>query len=382
MQCGKGYGGKIGWGSRFCLTVTLLIAVSIGGCQNQSEPVKLGFLGGLTGRVADLGVAGRDGMILAVEQQNLRGGIQNRKIVIVTRDDRQSEKVAREAFQELVDERVAAVVGPMTSQIGVVVSALADSTGTVVISPTVKAPELTRKDDHFFRVIPSLDINATYLADYLRDKLEYDKVAFVYDMNNRAFSEPWFEIFKSVFDPGDDGKVVGYPFRSASNAPFQQIAETVVQDNPEGVVVIASAIDTAFVFQQLRKIGNTTPGFASQWSFTGDLINYGGKAVEGLRVFHAVDPDSPIPAYRKFNKDFKDRFGYDPSFAGQLSYEATGLLLAALGQKGDNLKQNLLDIDSYHGLQGPFRLDPYGDVERDLILTCIENGQFKVVADP
>ena len=51
-----------------CLTA-LLTACS------KDEPVRIGFVGGLTGRVADLGIAGRNGALLAVEERNAAGGI-------------------------------------------------------------------------------------------------------------------------------------------------------------------------------------------------------------------------------------------------------------------------------------------------------------------
>ncbi|MFO1424842.1 MAG: hypothetical protein U1F70_14550 [Candidatus Competibacteraceae bacterium] len=48
----------------------LLIAVVLScavlpACQ-PSEPIRIGFVGGASGRVADLGIAGRDAVLLAV----------------------------------------------------------------------------------------------------------------------------------------------------------------------------------------------------------------------------------------------------------------------------------------------------------------------------
>lgn len=379
MSLGKMFVGRGVQFPRLICIVLLLVVPSIWGCEKQTEPIKLGFIGGLTGRVADLGVAGRDGMLLAVEEQNRNGGINGRLVTVVARDDGQSGDRARTAFRELVDQHVAAVVGPMTSQMGVVISPLAEKTGTIVVSPTAKALELSGKDDCFFRVIPSLDLDAAFLANHLKNILQYRNIAFVYDLRNFAYSNSWFESFRSAFDPAGTGGVLDYPFRSAPDAPLFQIATEVDRSSVDGIVVIANAIDTAFFFQQLRKIGNRLPGFASQWSFTGDLINYGGKAVEGLYAFHSVNPNHPAPSYRTFVKAFQSRFGYDPSFAGQLSYEATSLLMEALGKGEEDLKKALLGIDSFKGVQGVFRLDSFGDVQRDLFLIRVENGQFKVV---
>jgi branched-chain amino acid transport system substrate-binding protein len=55
-------------------------------CRKKA-PVKLGFLGGLTGRVADLGMAGRDGAMLAIEQFNSSGGLHGQPMTLLTADD-------------------------------------------------------------------------------------------------------------------------------------------------------------------------------------------------------------------------------------------------------------------------------------------------------
>jgi len=56
------------------LLLILILASSLF-CCSPKEPVKIGSLGGVSGRVADLGIAGRTGALLAVEMRNRAGGI-------------------------------------------------------------------------------------------------------------------------------------------------------------------------------------------------------------------------------------------------------------------------------------------------------------------
>ena len=72
--------GRLAW-----LFGLLGIAVLLG-C-NPPEPIRLGFVGGASGRVADLGIAGRDAVLLAVEQRNREGGVAGRQIQLLIRDD-------------------------------------------------------------------------------------------------------------------------------------------------------------------------------------------------------------------------------------------------------------------------------------------------------
>ena len=83
--------------SRLCMGLRfypLLLALLLGsGCQEQ-PPLKVGYVGGLTGRVAGLGVAGRDGALMAVEEINRDGGIKGRRLELLSRDDQQNVDVA------------------------------------------------------------------------------------------------------------------------------------------------------------------------------------------------------------------------------------------------------------------------------------------------
>ncbi|MBW1797231.1 MAG: ABC transporter substrate-binding protein, partial [Deltaproteobacteria bacterium] len=97
--------------------ILLLVSISMAvmwGCENK-KPVKVGFVGGLTGRLSYLGTAGRNGVILAVEEINEAGGINGRPVELITRDDGHDPKVAVKVDRELIGEGVVAIIGHMTS---------------------------------------------------------------------------------------------------------------------------------------------------------------------------------------------------------------------------------------------------------------------------
>lgn len=96
---------------RYCLPWPL--ALTLIACNPQA-PIRVGFIGGLSDRVSDVGQAGHNGVLLAVEKANRNGGIQGRMIELVTRDDSNSRETAARAAQELVDARVDAVIGPFS----------------------------------------------------------------------------------------------------------------------------------------------------------------------------------------------------------------------------------------------------------------------------
>lgn len=61
------------------LRLGVVVLVLLAGCDS-SKPIKIGFVAGTSGRVADLGISGRDAVQLLVDQANEEGGIRGSHI--------------------------------------------------------------------------------------------------------------------------------------------------------------------------------------------------------------------------------------------------------------------------------------------------------------
>jgi len=364
------------------LIIGVLLLPAIFGCEQKTGPIHVGFVGGLTGRVAGLGIAGRDGVLLAVEEANRMGGVNGRQIVVSVKDDQQNADVARKVVEELINEKVVAIIGHMTSSMTANSLPIVNAAKKVMISPTAKSHYFTGKDDYFFRVTPSISFNAQKIATLAFREMGLKKFAVVYDANNRAFTESWIHEFRLPYEEmGGEIVVANEFFSGASDLSFLELAQGLSKQHPDAILVLASALDAAMIAQQLHKVDSHAQIFTAEWSFTSDLLNYGGRAVEGLISYHSFNAESRKPQYLDYKKNFIRRFGYDPSFASVLSYDATRLLLSALEQNPDpgQLKQTILGFGAFPGLQSEIRLDQYGDVSRQLFETIIVNGQFKVI---
>lgn len=357
-----------------------LLAILLSACRDEQPPLKIGYVGGLTGRMAGLGVAGRDGVLLAAEEINLAGGIKGRTVEVVARDDRQDDVVARQVARELIGDDVVAILGPMTSAVAVAIQPIANQEQVVLLSPTVTSNRFNDQDDWFFRMIMPLRTNAGKLAEYaLRQGI--GKVAICVDTANAAFTEDWRESFQQPFEAGG-GKVVHVErFESASEGGFLPLAERLVKSRPDALLLLSSAMDTALIAQQMHKLGSRLPLFSAEWGFTGEAVTFGGKAVEGMRAFVTYNPGDQSARHLVFRNNFVKRFGYKPSFAAAFAYEAAHTLFAALEQnpRRRGLKEALLRAESYDGLQGKVRINRYGEPERITFLAVIRNGQITVI---
>jgi branched-chain amino acid transport system substrate-binding protein len=361
------------------VVLALLIGWVLGvGCDRQ-EPIKIGFVGGLTGRLADLGVAGRNGVILALEQINRTGGIGGRTVVLKVEDDRQDPQRARRVVRGFIDQGATAIIGPMTSAMAVAVLPLINRRRVLMISPTASSNKLSGRDDFFFRVMSPNKSETDDLARYSFNRLGLRRVAAVYDLSNRAYSEEFFRNFKQAFVAAGGRVVTGITFTSGAGVDFTGLVRKMLSLSPDGVLLVAGAVDAAMIAHQLKKQGSGLTVISSGWAMTADLIHNGGPAVEGLVFSQLINTNLKTERYLRFKKAFRDRFGRDPNFAAVHGYDSARVLIQAL-QKGPaaRLKQTIVRIGRFPGVQGPFRIDGHGDAVHRRFLLTVRGGRFAV----
>lgn len=342
------------------------------------EPVRLGFLGGLSGRVADLGVEGRNGAMLAVEQRNTAGGVKGRQVELLVEDDQQNPDVARVATGKLLERKVGAIVGPMTSAMAAATVPLMNKAQMVMVSPTVTTNDLTGLDDYFFRVVSPTRSYATKSAQHHFRKGGVRRVAAAYDLRNKSYTESWLEDYRAAFVAEGGEVVISVSFSSGDETRFADLARQLLGAKADAIVVVANSVDAAVLCQQLRKLNATIPIAAAEWAATERLIELGGRAVEGILISQFLDRQSSQPTYLAFRKAYVARFGREPGFAGLTAFDATNVVLDGLDglERDQTLKQALLARKTFPGAQSPVVFDAFGDAVRETYLTSIKDGSF------
>ncbi|MCP5269204.1 MAG: ABC transporter substrate-binding protein [Zoogloeaceae bacterium] len=359
----------------FVLVSSLFLAAC-----GPAEPLKLGFIGGLSGQVADLGNAGRNGFQMAIEQANATGSVPGRKIEFVLKDDAQSAAQARQAAEELVAAGVVAIVGPMTSSMVPPILEVATKAKIPLVSPTATSSMLTGKDDNFLRVISDTRSYAEQSANY-HAKNGVRSVAAVFDTRNRTYTESWLADFRQAFAAQGGAMAVEVAFESGENADYGGLVKTLAASRADAFLFIANAIDTARLAQHAREQDVQRALIGVEWAGTEQLIEFGGKAVDGMVLSQFFDREDRSPEYQLFRQSYEKRFNSPPGFASIAAYDATKAVLDALARGGvrEELKSALISRGPYAGAQQAVVFDRFGDSQRRTFTTVIRDGRFVVV---
>jgi branched-chain amino acid transport system substrate-binding protein len=166
----------------FLLAVVVAVVAFGTGCGGP-EPVRIGYVAAITGRLSQLGIDGRNGVELAVQERNEEGGINGRPVEIIVRDDESDPEVGIAVLGELVrDVAVDAVIGPLTSNMLPAVQSV-DDAGILVFSPIMSTARLSGMDDHFVRA----NLTITHQAGSLAERMIQDginRTSIVFDVSN------------------------------------------------------------------------------------------------------------------------------------------------------------------------------------------------------
>jgi branched-chain amino acid transport system substrate-binding protein len=361
----------------------LSVIVTVLSCGQPTQPVKIGFVGALTGRYSDLGVCARDGVILAVEEKNRLGGLLGRPLELLTRDDMQDPEVALQVDQDLIDSGVIAIIGHMTSEMSKAALPLINRTQTVMVSPTTASPLLSGKTDFFFRVYEPVNTQIEQMAGWAGvGGLGLTRMVAVYDLNNPSYSQYCAQKFERVFKSltGQITSLIGLSRLPDSDIP--STAEQIKFLDPDGVFLALNSIDTSFLLQQLRSVGWSGTAMASPWSMTEELLEDGARGAEGLHSIVSFLPDHPSPRYRDFRKAFLERFKREPGFPAVHAYEAAEVIFQAFEKArapGKPLADAILEIREFEGLQSMIVMDEYGDPIRESFRVIVKEGRMETV---
>src|ERR1043166_3237929 len=150
----------------------------------DGPPIKLADVAELSGGGATVGTNWKNGIDLAIEEINAKGGILGRKLEVTHADSQSNPGVARAQVQKALDNEPYVLLGPGYSGSVKVTSPLAAEAGITQIMGG-EAAELTQGGNKFlFRTSFGQQSSMPKVAKYIHDEMKAKTVAVVWVNND------------------------------------------------------------------------------------------------------------------------------------------------------------------------------------------------------
>jgi branched-chain amino acid transport system substrate-binding protein len=376
--------------------IAFVAALSLGlfGCPPKSETggpaadtaatgdILIGEYGSLTGNQATFGQSTHNGIIMAADEVNAAGGINGRKIKILTEDDQSKSEEAVTAVQKLISQnQVVAVLGEVASSSSIAAAPICQSSKVPMITPSSTNPEVTKKGDYIFRMCFTDDYQGHSMADYVAKTLGVKTAAILTDVKN-DYSVFLGRDFERRFTE-DGGKIVAKASYSNGDSDFRSQLTSIKPSNPQILWVPGYYTDVGQIAQQARDLGITAPLVGGDGWVSPKLVEIGGKALEGCYYGNHYSYDDPSPVVRNFVDKYKQRFGANPDGMAALAYDTMHVLADALKRAkkldGPTLRDAIAATKGYTGVTGTITLGPdRNPVGKKLVIEEVKNGRLVV----
>ena len=319
-----------------------LFAPAIAGAATRGvseNEIIIGSMADLSGVTAVQGVNNADGMRLAFDEANAKGGINGRKIRFVVEDNEYTVPKAVQAMNKLLNrDNIFLAVGNGGTPMNDAVMPSMIEKGVPNVFPTTCARSMYEPFN----------------------KYKFGQFASYYDQMRAGVKH--FATSKSVkvvgvmYQDTDYGRDVlagaqaqveamglklgGTTGHKPTDTDFNGAIAKLRDANCDLIVLGSIVKDTVIILQTAHKIGWNPIFMGNFATYSTAVAEAPGGPAEGFFSMSPAPyryPDDPRPEVHAFATKFKQTFGIDPNYLGEAGYVAANFTMAALQKAGRDL---------------------------------------------
>lgn len=317
---------------------------------------------------------------MAVDQINLAGGINGRKLDIVIDDDRGSPERAAELAGKLISQdQVISIIAAGTSGNSRAAAPKAQAAHIPMISPSSTDPAVTQVGDYIFRTCYVDAFQGEVMARFAAQTLGAKKAAVLFDFNS-PYGRGLTDFFEFSF-ARVGGRIVTKQSYMQGDGDFKGQLSTIQLSEPDVIYIPGYYADVATIAKQARAIGLRQPLLGGDgwdapelWSLAGDALN-----VSYISTHYSAD--DPSPAIQTFVHEYKQRFqNLTPDAHAALAYDATRVLVNAIERagstEGPKIRDALAQTKDFAGVTGVIRFDEDRNAVKPAVVMKLEDARY------
>jgi branched-chain amino acid transport system substrate-binding protein len=338
----------------------------------------------LSGPGAISGTNWRDGVILAVDEINAKGGILGKKLDVPHIDTQSDAGIARAQTQKVLDNDPYVVLGPVFSGSVLVTMELTKQAGIPEITGGEAAAITQKGDPYIFRTSFGQQFTMPKIANYIRDGVKAKTVAVVWVNND--FGKGGRDFFDAEMKKRNIDVVADISTESGQ-VDFAPDVVKIKAANADAIFVYLNEEESARFLIEAKKQGITAPLIGDTTLLSQKVLELAGTAANGVKGHIGLTADAPVPSFQQFGAKFKQRFGYANDHNAIKGYTAAYLIKYVTEKMGKFDSQ--LFAKTLHGLtitpeEEPGILleaswDQNGDIDRESFLGEVVDGKQKIV---
>ncbi len=324
--------------SRFSMVVlalVLCISLGAGGTAFAADTIKIGILGPFTGSLAFNAGEMKKGMMLALDEVNMKGGLFGKKVEIAFADTECKPDKGLAAVKKLVTrDNVLVVGGGYCSSVNIATSEFCQFEECPVVVAIAISPTITNRGYNFvFRTSPNSPMFLNGINLWLAQVKKPKTVAFFMENSDygRDGQKIWEEQCKKI-----GAKVLAKLYFEIGGTDFTSAISKLKDLNPDVVFNIASTTEAALIQKQAKELDYATQWIGVGGQFTQAYFKMTGPICE-YAMGSSLEPTKAMkdPVTAAFVNAYLKKYpGSRPGIFSSQGYDNLKVILAAVKQAG------------------------------------------------
>lgn len=370
-------------------TATLLAVVALtltaGACGGSStsggagsSEIRIGVPAPVSGDSASAGQDIVHGAELAAKKINSSGGVNGKKIKIISQDDACTAQTAAQAAQKLISQGIVAAAGGYCSTAAFPELEAFHRSSIPFVMDASTNPQLTGKGyPDAFRTIFRDDEQGPFVAKFITGFLHAKRVAVVNDNTTYAkgLADSTVSALKSA---GTD--VVYNNALTPGQSDYTSVLTRASQTHPDVFYYTGYFAEFGLLLKEANQLGLKFQMMGGDANNDPTLIKTAGAAATGVLVDTAPLAQF-LSSAQAYVQDYKSAYGTGPGPYSVYEYDAVGAIAAAIKKAKSTdpkkITQALKDLGDYKGVTGTFHFDSKGDRKPvNYIIVTVQGGKF------
>jgi len=377
----------------FIVPVVVVALLATFGCNKQdattSADIPIGHFASLTGDTATFGVSANEGILLAQDEINAKGGVLGKKVRVITQDDRSQPDEAKTVVNKLItQDHVVALLGEIASSRSIAAAPVAQDAQVPMLSPGSTNPKVTQIGDYIFRACFIDPFQAKVMAEFAMDNLKLKRFAILYPANS-DYGVGFKDYFKQAVTKAGGEIVAELGYTEKSDVDFRGQLTKIKAANPDAIFVSGYYTEAGLIAEQARELGITVPLLGGDGWDSDQTLKIGKDAVNGCYFTNHYSPDQDSPQVKAFVAAYEQRYKNQdgtpkvPDAMAILGYDAMRLLCDAVQRAGSTdgpkIRDALAATKDFPGAAGAITIDKDRNAQKPIVVIKIEDGKFKFV---
>ncbi len=344
-----------------------------------ADTIKIGLMAPLTGPAAADGQSAKQSCEMLVADVNAKGGINGKKIELITYDDQFDAKQAITVAHKMIegDKVVAAVSGSYSFTTRAAAQVFQEDKVPFSVGYALH-PAVTSGGPYVFRVTVLGHVQGRAGAYAAVRMMKKKSVSMLVQDND--FGQSLAKGFREYAEK-NGMKILSEDKFKMGEKEFSPVLAKIKDLKPELIYNTAYPQDGALIIKQAADLGINTQQMGSEGlDSTKGFIDVAGKSADGLVITTNLDRDSKVAVTKNYLEEYKKKYGFAPDMTGASTYDALLILIDAIkkaGTNNDKIVEALRSMKGWQGVTGKIKeFTANGEVIKDVELQIVKNGEF------